>query len=64
MGWNFPRHPARDDVIRAPSAEDRRKVLIQLTYRGEKILENLAAVHRRQLERENQKRRPDLNRPW
>ena len=33
-------------VIRAPSAEDRRQVLIQLTNRGEKILEKLAAVHR------------------
>ncbi len=36
-------------VIRAPSAEDRRQVLIQLTSRGEKILEKLAAVHRQQL---------------
>ena len=38
-------------VIRAPSAEDRRQVLIQLTNRGEKILEKLAAVHRQQLQR-------------
>ena len=30
-------------VIREPSAEDRREVLIQLTHRGEKILEKLAA---------------------
>ena len=38
-------------VIRALSAEDRRRVLVQLTNRGEKILEKLAAVHRQQLQR-------------
>jgi DNA-binding MarR family transcriptional regulator len=38
-------------VIRAPSAADRRQVLIQLTDRGERILERLAAVHRQQLQR-------------
>ena len=38
-------------VVRAPSAEDRRQVLIQLTRRGEKILEKLASVHREQLKR-------------
>jgi DNA-binding MarR family transcriptional regulator len=38
-------------VIRAPSAGDRRQVLIQLTHRGEKILEKLASVHRQQLRR-------------
>ena len=31
------------------SAEDRRRVLIQLTRRGEKILEKLACLHRQQL---------------
>jgi len=36
-------------VIRAPSAEDRRQVLIQLTRRGETILEKLACLHRQQL---------------
>lgn len=36
-------------VMRAPSAEDCQQVLIQLTKRGEIILEKLAAVHRQQL---------------
>jgi DNA-binding MarR family transcriptional regulator len=36
-------------VVRLPSAEDRRRVLIQLTLRGQKILEKLASVHRQQL---------------
>ena len=36
-------------VIRVPSAEDRRQVLIQLTRRGETILEKLACLHRQQL---------------
>jgi len=36
-------------VMRAPSAEDRRQVLIQLTSRGQRILEKLARLHRQQL---------------
>ena len=36
-------------VSRAPSAEDRRQVLIQLTGRGENMLEKLTSVHRDQL---------------
>ena len=38
-------------VIASPSAEDRRQVLIQLTRRGEEVLEKLASVHREQLKR-------------
>jgi DNA-binding MarR family transcriptional regulator len=38
-------------VVRLPSAEDRRQVLIQLTRRGEAILGRLASVHREQLKR-------------
>ena len=38
-------------VIREPSAEDRRQVLVHLTRRGEAILEKLASVHREQLKR-------------
>jgi len=38
-------------VAREPSVEDRRQVLIQLTRRGEKVLEKLASVHREQLKR-------------
>lgn len=38
-------------VLREPSAEDRRRVLIRLTPRGEKILEKLTSVHRAQLKR-------------
>jgi len=38
-------------VIREASDEDRRRVLIQLTSRGEKILEKLTSVHRTQLNR-------------
>jgi DNA-binding MarR family transcriptional regulator len=38
-------------VTREPSAEDRRHVLIQLTIRGEKILEKLTSAHRAQLKR-------------
>ena len=38
-------------VVRAPSAGDRRQVIIQLTNRGEKIVEKIAAVHREQLKR-------------
>ena len=36
-------------VMRGPSAEDHRQVLIGLTPRGEKILKKLAFVHRKQL---------------
>ena len=38
-------------VVRVPSAEDHRQVLIELTGRGEKVLERLASVHREQLKR-------------
>ncbi len=38
-------------VSRAPSAEDRRQVRIQLTARGEKTLAKLSSVHREQLKR-------------
>ena len=36
-------------VARVPSAEDRRQVFIQLTSRGRKTLENLSAMHHKQL---------------
>jgi DNA-binding MarR family transcriptional regulator len=38
-------------VARAPSNEDRRQVLVQLTSRGEKTLEKLSALHHVQLKR-------------
>jgi len=38
-------------VARTPSNEDRRRVLIQLTSRGEKTLEKLSALHHEQLKR-------------
>jgi len=38
-------------VLRETSAEDRRRVLIRLTSRGEKILEKLTSAHRTQLKR-------------
>jgi len=38
-------------VVRSPSAEDRRRVLIRLTPRGEKTLEKISAMHREQLKR-------------
>jgi DNA-binding MarR family transcriptional regulator len=38
-------------VARTPSREDRRQVLIQLTRRGEKTLEKLSALHRKELQR-------------
>jgi DNA-binding MarR family transcriptional regulator len=38
-------------AAREPSAKDRRQVLVQLTRRGEGILEQLASVHREQLRR-------------
>ena len=38
-------------VVRTASTADRRQVLIQLTSRGERILEKLATVHRGQLQR-------------
>jgi DNA-binding MarR family transcriptional regulator len=38
-------------VARAPSEEDGRKVLVQLTGHGEKTLEKLSAMHREQLKR-------------
>ncbi|NBV20641.1 MAG: MarR family transcriptional regulator [Proteobacteria bacterium] len=42
---------AENLVFRAPSAEDRRQVLIQLTSRGETLLEELSSVHRDELKR-------------
>ena len=42
---------ARKLAAREPSAEDRRQVLVQLTRRGEEVLEKLASVHREQLKR-------------
>lgn len=45
-------------VVRAPSHEDRRKVLIQLSPRGEIMLEKLSALHHEQLKRIG----PELNR--
>ena len=38
-------------VSRAPSTEDRRRVFIQLTNRGESVLAKLSSVHRQQLRR-------------
>ena len=38
-------------VSRKATAEDRRRVLIQLSNRGEAILEKLSATHREQLRR-------------
>jgi DNA-binding MarR family transcriptional regulator len=38
-------------VTRTASQKDRRQVFIQLTSRGEKILEKLSSVHRKQLNR-------------
>jgi DNA-binding MarR family transcriptional regulator len=38
-------------VKRAPSAQDRRQVFVQLTTRGEKILERLSAAHATELKR-------------
>lgn len=38
-------------VVRSPSAEDRRRVLIRLTPRGEKTLEKVSAMHREQFKR-------------
>jgi DNA-binding MarR family transcriptional regulator len=38
-------------VARRPSAEDRRKVNVQLTAKGSRIFEKLAAAHRRELRR-------------
>jgi DNA-binding MarR family transcriptional regulator len=41
---------AREKLVgRAPSPEDRRRVLVQLTPRGEKTLEKLSALHQTQL---------------
>lgn len=38
-------------VSRAPSAEDRRQVYVELTRRGEAVLEKLSAAHTQQLKR-------------
>jgi DNA-binding MarR family transcriptional regulator len=44
-------------VARKPSAEDRRQVLVQLTPRGEHMLEGLSSAHSAQLKR----MAPELN---
>jgi DNA-binding MarR family transcriptional regulator len=36
-------------VVRVPSTQDHRQVIIQLTGRGETIVEKIACVHRKQL---------------
>ena len=38
-------------VARAPSAQDRRQVFVQLTRRGEDVLERLSSAHTEQLKR-------------
>jgi DNA-binding MarR family transcriptional regulator len=38
-------------VVRESSAEDRRQVLVQLTRRGEEVLEELSSTHRSELKR-------------
>ncbi len=38
-------------VVRAPSAQDRRQVFVQLTRRGETVLEKLSSAHAQQLKR-------------
>jgi DNA-binding MarR family transcriptional regulator len=38
-------------LVRAPSGQDRRRVLIRLTPRGEKVLGSLASAHRKELTR-------------
>jgi DNA-binding MarR family transcriptional regulator len=38
-------------AVRMPGAQDRRQVLIELTRRGQNVLEKLASVHREQLKR-------------
>ena len=45
-------------VVRTPSDEDRRRVLIQLTGHGEKTLEKLSALHHEELRRTG----PELSR--
>ena len=44
-------------VARAPSAEDRRQVFVQLSTRGEHVLEKLSSAHSKQLKRIG----PELN---
>ena len=46
-------------VARAPSARDRRQVFVQLTSRGENVLERLSSAHNEQLKRMG----PELNPP-
>jgi DNA-binding MarR family transcriptional regulator len=38
-------------VMRKPSSDDRRKVHLRLTAKGSRLLERLAGVHRRELQR-------------
>jgi DNA-binding MarR family transcriptional regulator len=42
---------AEELVVRTHAREDRRRVIVHLTERGEKILQRLASVHREQLRR-------------
>ena len=42
---------AEDLVARSPSERDRREVFVQLTGRGEEVLEQLAAAHTQELRR-------------
>jgi DNA-binding MarR family transcriptional regulator len=39
----------RDLVRRAPSGSDRRRVLIEITAKGERLLERLSVIHRAEL---------------
>ncbi len=48
---------AENLVARAASSQDRRQVFVQLTRRGEQVLERLSAAHSRQLKRIS----PELN---
>lgn len=44
-------------VARAPSTQDRRQVFVELTHRGEQVLEKLSSTHSKQLKRIG----PELN---
>jgi DNA-binding MarR family transcriptional regulator len=47
-------------VRKEPSARDRRVVRVELTPRGRRILARLSALHRQELKRIHDNRRPDL----
>jgi DNA-binding MarR family transcriptional regulator len=38
-------------VVRVPSTKDHRQVLIEVTSRGENVVQKIASVHRQQLKR-------------